>query len=744
MQLQAFQGTTKQAAVITPGSSAESPAIISKIRKAGTMKHLGAYVSSNARTTTSTLRSRKNVANGNQTRSITSGATGWQEDTTNSDTIAANDDFAILLSTLTGTQNLIVEGLFISFESAAGEGYAHHGITVGNNLNFGQSWYLQLVGTTNVVVSTEADVQSTLRLGANHDFSTLGFFAATNTIDAATTVTFRVNGADTALAISVGAGGSGNFADTSDTVTVATGDSINYALVAGGTTGVMNYRYTSCHYVLAAGAAIERALATETVTLSDSRTRLAAKIRTRTDTAIAVGESRARLSAKNRPIATQTTALSENVIRIKGKIKTLATETITVTGGTIARLLAKIRTAGDTATISETRQRLGSKSRPLSTQTVALSESSQRIKGVIRALATQTITVGGGTVARLSSKIRALASQIVALSENRLRLKGGIRALATQSVILSESIARTVARQVIRALATQTVAISEGVARLKISQRTISQTIIIGETAARLSAKLRAIAAQTVTIADSVTRQIIGGAVEITRTLTQTVVLSDSVARRLSSLRALPETVPRAETLARVKGKVKLISQTIAIGEQAARIKSSLRLISQTVTISDSINRLNALRRTVSQTILLAENVAQETVDNLVRSLVETVTISDSIVRRTAKLVILGQTIAITEQARRLSTKLRTIPSQTISLTDSTTAELNVIIKNVIRTIGDIVGLTEHLQAFVIKVRDRFRYIREPSQKHPRILSNHPAWLLGSRGMHDNYEEFDG
>ncbi len=58
-------------------------------RFAFTASHLNIYLSANTVTATSTLRSRVNTANGNQSVSITASTTGRFEDTTNSDTIAS-------------------------------------------------------------------------------------------------------------------------------------------------------------------------------------------------------------------------------------------------------------------------------------------------------------------------------------------------------------------------------------------------------------------------------------------------------------------------------------------------------------------------------------------------------------------------------------------------------------------------------------------------------------------------------
>ena len=780
-----------------------------KIYSEASFKGLQIYAHANARTTTTTIRFRKNTTNGNLAVSIGAAATGKLEDITNADGVLPNDLICYAVETGTGTEALTM-GMFSVYR----KGVDANGIAISASSVAAGPTNANAYGAYSIenMIAGGADAAVSSRPKTSITISNLSIYLATNGITATSTFQFRKNAAATAISISITASTTGLFENVTDTDTAAADDLINTACTAGATGTSLSYFSIAFQTTaLAVANNVERALVTEIITVSeaslarlaaklrapttetitiggDISTRLTAKIRVIATQTTSIGESINRLAAKLKPIATQTTTLSENVIRVKGKVKTLATETITVTGGTLARLLAKIRTRSETVVIGETRARLAAKNRTLATQTVITGENLARIKGILRTLATQTVIVTGGTLARLSVKIRALAAQTIALTEDLQRtITAGAQNIVktiTQTVTLGESITRikgsqrttiqtitvgagSIARlnakirsavpQTIviadararlktsmRSLATQTTTIGAGgLVRIKAAQRTISQTILLTDNRNRLAAKFRVLSLQTVVIADSVARQIIGGPVEIIRALSETVVLSHSVARLLSAQRALSaETVPKAENLVRIKGKVRLISQTIAISEQATRIKSSLRLLLETVPTSQNLARINALRRTVIQTIFLAENVAQETVGNLARALVETITISDSIVRRTAKLMILNQTIAIAEQANRISIKLRAIPIQSIATSDLAIAEVNVIIKNVIRTVGDLVGLTEHLQAFVIKVRDRFRYIREPSQK--RILSNHPAWLLGTRGMHDNFEEFDG
>jgi hypothetical protein len=664
------------------GTTTSEPNVENTIKTAGTIKNGSVNVTANARTNNTTFTVRDSRADTAMVITVGSGVTGHREDTSNSLSYAVDDELDWELTTLTGTQTLTAQSFAVDYETTTNNGVLTRGcvgstadviFTMASNVTN----YYPIGGGNRGAITTESQVQMKAREAFT--FKNLIFYTNANSTTGIATVALRVNGANSALTLTIGAGATGFFPDTTHTVTVAAGDLIDFVISNTGTAaGTISVRQLGITTEIAAGQAVERALTTETVSISEAAfTRLAAKTRTRTDTAITIGETRARLAEKMRPLSTQTTTLSESIVRTKGKVKTLSTETITVTGGTIARLLAKIRSpsAPDTTTISETRQRLGSKSRPLSTQTVALSESVQRIKGKIKSLPTETVIVGAGFAARLSSKIRAISLQTVILTDNRTRLKASMRTLVTQTVAIADSIAR-----------------------------------------------------------------LVEAPTGITRALSETVALSGTVARLTRVQRLLSENVPKAENVARVRGVAKPLSQTVPITESLFRIKSSIKLLSQTVPTSQSLTRLNTIKRTVIQTVVIAENVARETLGNLVRSLVETVTVSDSITRRTAKLVILVQTIVITEQAKRLSTKLRSLSTQIIILGDSVTNELNVIIKNAIKAISQLIAITDYAKIEVVKKSQRFRKITTPSNW--RLKSNHPAWFLGTRGQHDHYEEF--
>src|SRR4030095_14852925 len=90
-----------------------------RMREAGSFKNLGIYVVS-ARATASTVKMRKNGADGTLTMSLT--GTGWVEDTTHTDTVTAGEDWNYDVVLGTGSDTLNWQKLKVEFTSTAGDG----------------------------------------------------------------------------------------------------------------------------------------------------------------------------------------------------------------------------------------------------------------------------------------------------------------------------------------------------------------------------------------------------------------------------------------------------------------------------------------------------------------------------------------------------------------------------------------------------------------------------------------------
>jgi DNA-binding cell septation regulator SpoVG len=108
-------------------------------------------------------------------------------------------------------------------------------------LGFGATKYYALVGAD--TSSTEAIAQ--IRLGRRATAARLRVYVDVNTLDGATLVTLRNAANDTALAVTVGAGATGEFRDTAHTVSLALDDLICASVVTAGSSGSITIRKLS-------------------------------------------------------------------------------------------------------------------------------------------------------------------------------------------------------------------------------------------------------------------------------------------------------------------------------------------------------------------------------------------------------------------------------------------------------------------------------------------------------------------
>lgn len=90
----AASGTMGHWPITSGGASATTTEANAKVQHGfdGTASRLRVYLAANTYSADATMTFRKNGANGNQTVTLTAGATGWFEDATNSDSFAATDD----------------------------------------------------------------------------------------------------------------------------------------------------------------------------------------------------------------------------------------------------------------------------------------------------------------------------------------------------------------------------------------------------------------------------------------------------------------------------------------------------------------------------------------------------------------------------------------------------------------------------------------------------------------------------
>lgn len=195
---------------------------------AGVIKNLFAYISGNSRGTTSTYTLRKNGGNGNLTVSITAGATGIFEDTSNTDTVAVGDNLNVALTQGSGGGTLTSHLVSTEFTSTTNTFLMIGGPTSGVTQNQNLTRYYSFTGTQS---STENVVES--KVGTNMSVSRLFLYLSANTVTATSTITLRKNTADTALTASIAASTTGVFEDTTNSVSCISTDLICMKIVTG-------------------------------------------------------------------------------------------------------------------------------------------------------------------------------------------------------------------------------------------------------------------------------------------------------------------------------------------------------------------------------------------------------------------------------------------------------------------------------------------------------------------------------
>lgn len=191
------------------GSNTTENNVKSTCPEAGTVSNCQIILSTNGKSGTSTYRSRKNGANGNQTISISGGATGIFEDTTHSDSVAAGDTFGFSLQSADAS-GALSRGLGAKWVGSTAGAIMAPGGTGFTTMTSGQTKYggpfqAAVQDVTEARVKTPAPFTGTL--------DKVYVYIASNASSAAVTVVSRKNTADGNISVSVTGSTTGAFSD---------------------------------------------------------------------------------------------------------------------------------------------------------------------------------------------------------------------------------------------------------------------------------------------------------------------------------------------------------------------------------------------------------------------------------------------------------------------------------------------------------------------------------------------------
>ena len=306
-----------------------------RIRKACTAKNLALNVNTNARTTNSTAKSRKNGADGAMSLVIAGGATGWFEDITNSDTLAVGDDYNHVLETLAGTEGILIRSMCVDLVTTDAYGSLITSNSLGLVQNANSTNYFPINGDVESG-SVEADRKTKARDAFT--LSQLTISLSANTVTAASTLRLRKNGANTAMVVTITASTTGVFNDNTNTESVTSTDDLNLSLVTGATGTSMTIRPMSLN---ALGHVRRYKTSSDTITIAEA----------------SISKIKATVKALS-----ETETIAGAVTRINAALKTMATQTITI-GDAVIRAITHVgagavKTLTETIMISELRARL--------------------------------------------------------------------------------------------------------------------------------------------------------------------------------------------------------------------------------------------------------------------------------------------------------------------------------------------------------------------------------------------------
>lgn len=213
-------------------------------RSAGVLSNLYINILTNDRAA-STFRTRKGTANANLVVSITGSTTGKFEDTSNTDTVAAGDNWHA--SIVTGAGGTVFTYNVNSVLFAATTNTVHKigcgftDISLASTTEFSPFY-----GRSVTPQAADSNVGMTMRTAGT--LAKLGAQVGVNSRTTTSTFRSRVNNGFGAQTISIAGGTTGNVEDTTNSDTIASGDLINWSMTTGTGTEILSTNSTHVEF----------------------------------------------------------------------------------------------------------------------------------------------------------------------------------------------------------------------------------------------------------------------------------------------------------------------------------------------------------------------------------------------------------------------------------------------------------------------------------------------------------------
>lgn len=228
--------------------------IQNRFQTAGTFRNLHVVVPTNNRTTSVTVATAVGGVAGAQAVTIPATTTGIFEDTSNTDTVTAGQDWGYIVTKTTASAGTEAVATEVSVVYTTGVLTSRPSLPMpgGDLTSFGTTRYFSIMGyggTSTISSTTESEV--TFYTPCAGEYRNGHLRVSANTCNGSTVVTFRKNAAGTALTFTVPATTTGTFEDTTNSVSVAIGDLVAWEYAAAGSSGSVTKRLHSVDFTSA-------------------------------------------------------------------------------------------------------------------------------------------------------------------------------------------------------------------------------------------------------------------------------------------------------------------------------------------------------------------------------------------------------------------------------------------------------------------------------------------------------------
>jgi hypothetical protein len=404
-----------------------------QFKKSCTLKNWRVRVLTDGRTGNTTYRLRKNGANAAQ--SISTSATGLFEDTTNTDSIVADDKVNVQVVLPSGNQAVSWTATAVNAETT--DNISFMGACAGGTANANATTYLNYgyTLTSNTLANTQ------IKLYRDAVVGNLSLYLSANTINGSTTIRLNDDGTDINPQVSVSSSTSGLFADTSNTATVAANSLLTPVIIAGGSTGTLTIT-ALLHEVRPGSTLYNKPISESTVSVSEALARVQVILKPISEPSVSVIEALARIQLKINAISESAISVSEALARIPTYVKAISESAIT-TNDSVARLPLYIRPISETAisNVSDSIARWISVSYTLAEPSISVNDSVQGALFYLRTISDTPAITTDDSIVRLLSAVRTVAAEpSISVSDTIERIQTILKAISESAISVNDSV----------------------------------------------------------------------------------------------------------------------------------------------------------------------------------------------------------------------------------------------------------------------------------------------------------------